>query len=259
VPSGSSGSPPETGSRSTSTPLTSAPIRRVAKERTRPGPSATPCTRCFASWPSSGTCLHAKRRRGKSGPSTGISSFVDESLRRIPHAAHIRARFDAGFYDSKLFAKLEGKSVTYLCGVPLTFRLTSIIRQISDARWSPCVDKDEGEVTEFGYLIGKDENQRFRRYVVKRIPVNVGEQMELETAGYHYWVLVTNDHTTDAVTLESERRHKGAGRVRDARAQGELRARRAAKARFHGQLGLAADRGHRAESDALVAAARIAR
>jgi hypothetical protein len=29
-----------------------------------------------------------------------------------------------------------------------------------------------------------------------------------ESAGYHHWVLVTNDHTTDAATLESEHRHK---------------------------------------------------
>jgi hypothetical protein len=48
----------------------------------------------------------------------------------------------------------------------------------------------------------------FRRFVVKRIPVGVGEQLEFDSAGYHHWVLVTNDHTTDAVTLESEHRHK---------------------------------------------------
>jgi len=67
-------------------------------------------------------------------------------------------------------------------------------------------DKDEGEVSEFGYRVHDDK--RFRRYVVKRIPVNIGEQMEIESAGYHHWVLVTNDHTTDAAVLESEHRHK---------------------------------------------------
>jgi len=153
-----------------------------------------------------GTCLHAKLRRGKAATSTGISSFVDECLRRIPRGVHIRARFDSGFYDSKLFAKLEARGVTFLCGARMTPRLTSVIRQIPDHCWVPCIDKDEGEVSEFGYLIVKDT--RFRRYVVKRIPVNVGEQMELETAGHHYWVLATNDHVTDAATLESEHRHK---------------------------------------------------
>ena len=153
-----------------------------------------------------GTCLHAKLRRGKSGPSTGISSFVDESLSRIPQATHIRARFDSGFYDSSLFAKLEGKGVTYLCGVPLVPRLTSVIREIRDTCWTPCLDKEEGEVAEFGYRMAHE--RIFRRYVVKRIPANVGEQMEIESAGYHHWVLVTNDHVTDAAALESEHRHK---------------------------------------------------
>jgi hypothetical protein len=84
--------------------------------------------------------------------------------------------------------------------------LTSVIRQIPDSCWAPCTDKAEGEVAEFGYRIAKDKV--FRRYVVKRIPVNVGEQLEIESAGYHHWVLVTNDHATDAVTLEAEHRHK---------------------------------------------------
>jgi len=96
--------------------------------------------------------------------------------------------------------------VTYLCGAVITPRLTSVIRQIPDACWAPCADKDEGEVAEFGYRIHKDKV--FRRYVLKRIPVNIGEQMEIESAGYHHWVLVTNDHVTDAATLESEHRHK---------------------------------------------------
>ncbi|MEA2533957.1 MAG: hypothetical protein QOJ93_1768 [Actinomycetota bacterium] len=48
----------------------------------------------------------------------------------------------------------------------------------------------------------------FRRYVVKRIPKNDGEQLDLESGAYNYWVLVTNDHTSGAPALESEHRHK---------------------------------------------------
>lgn len=152
------------------------------------------------------TCLHVRLRRGRSGPSSGIVPFVSECLKRVPSGVHVRARFDSGFYSKDLFAKLEAKGVTYLCGAMLTPRLTSVIRQIPDSSWVTCVDKDEGEVAEFGFVISGDNV--FRRYVVKRIPVNVGEQMEIETAGYHYWVLVSNDHVTDAATLESEHRHK---------------------------------------------------
>lgn len=152
------------------------------------------------------TCLHARLRRGRSGPSTGIVPFVSECLKRVPSGAHVRARFDSGFYSKDLFAWLEAKGVTFLCGAKLTPRLTSVIRQIPDSCWVPCVDKDEGEIAEFGFRISHDSV--FRRYVVKRIPVNIGEQMEIETGGHHHWVLVTNDHITDAATLESEHRHK---------------------------------------------------
>ncbi len=152
------------------------------------------------------TCLHAKLRRGKAHTSNGIAGFVDECLKRVPTGAEVRARFDSGFYSKDLFARLERMGMAYLCGAMLTPRLTSVIAQIPDGCWGPCVDKDEGEVAEFGFRISDDNV--FRRYVVKRIPVNVGEQLEIESGGYHYWVLVTNDHSTDAVTLESEHRHK---------------------------------------------------
>ena len=152
------------------------------------------------------TCLHAKLRRGKVHTSNGIAVFVHECLKRVPQGSIVRARFDSGFYSKDLFALLEKKGVTYLCGAMITPRLTSIFSQIPDACWAPCTDKDEGEVAEFGFCISHD--RVFRRYIVKRIPVNVGEQLEIETGGYHHWVLVTNDHATDAVELESEHRHK---------------------------------------------------
>lgn len=85
-------------------------------------------------------------------------------------------------------------------------RLVQVIRQIPDEDYAPCLDDKEGEVAEFGYRMAHDT--RFRRYVVKRIAISPGEQAELETAGYHYWVLVTNDHRTAAAALESEHRHK---------------------------------------------------
>ncbi|MCA1709272.1 MAG: IS1380 family transposase, partial [Actinobacteria bacterium] len=153
-----------------------------------------------------GTCLHAKLRRGQATTSRGIGSFALECLRRIPEGVGVRARFDSGFYSSELFADLEDRGVSYLCGVPLIPRLTSVIRQIPDTCWRPCVDKEDGEVAEFGSRMAHEKV--FRRYVVKRIAANVGEQMEIESAGYHHWVLVTNDHITDAATLESEHRHK---------------------------------------------------
>jgi hypothetical protein len=153
-----------------------------------------------------GTCLHAALRRGRANTSRGIVRFVEECLRRVPAEASVRARFDSGFYSKDLFAALERRGITYLVGVPHNPRLAQVIRQIPDEDYTPCLDDKEGEVAELGYRMANDD--RFRRYVVKRIPIDPGEQAELETAGYHYWVSVTNDHTAPAAVLESEHRHK---------------------------------------------------
>src|SRR6266540_2228905 len=92
------------------------------------------------------TCLHAKPRRGRAGSSTGIAPFVTECLRRVPAGVHVRARFDSAFYSSKLFADLERRGVTYICGVPFNPRLLQVIRGVPDADYAPCVDKEQGEV-----------------------------------------------------------------------------------------------------------------
>jgi hypothetical protein len=131
---------------------------------------------------------------------------VTETLRRVPAGMAVRARFDSGFYSGPLFDQLETAGVTYLCGAPLNPNVLECCRAIPDECFEPCLDKDTGEVAEFGYRLR--DGRRFRRYVVKRIPVPVGEQTTLETGGYHYWVLVTNDHLRSAPKLESEHRHK---------------------------------------------------
>jgi len=59
-----------------------------------------------------GICLHAKLRRGRVHTAKGLLPFVDECLRRIPGGVGIRARFDSGFYDGKLFEALERRGVT---------------------------------------------------------------------------------------------------------------------------------------------------
>lgn len=151
-------------------------------------------------------CLHLKLRRGRSNTAKGIDSFVDQSLRMVPHGAHVRARFDSGFFSDRLLAHLEKRKVTYLCGVPLNSRIKDQIGLIGEDSWSSCLDKDQGEVAEFGYRPASSKT--FRRYVVKRIERRPGEQLEIETGSYNYWVLVTNDHLATPATLESEHRHK---------------------------------------------------
>ncbi len=152
-----------------------------------------------------GAAVHARLRRGKAGASTGISTFVAEALRAVPDGVEVRARFDSGFYSGPLFAQLEDAGVTYLCGAPLAAPIVEAASQIAHEYWASCLDK-EGEAAEFGYRLR--DGGPFRRYIVKRIQIPPGTQASLWEGGYRYWVFVTNDHLTDAATLEAEHRQK---------------------------------------------------
>lgn len=187
-----------------STYIFSRSTRRQGVDRTYKRGYALHPLLCFDA--ESGAAVHARLRRGKAGASTGMKTFLTETLRRVPAGVAVRARLDAGFYSDALLTQMERAGVTYLCGVPLVPAILGSCAQIPDECWEPCLDKDHGEVAEFGYRM-RDRRQ-FRRYVVKRIPLEVGEQASLDTGGYHYWVFVTNDHERSPAELECEHRHK---------------------------------------------------
>jgi Transposase DDE domain group 1 len=151
-----------------------------------------------------GAAVHARLRRGRAGASTGISSFVNETLRAVPDAVRVRARFDSGFYSGPLFAQLEAAGVTYICGAPNSAQLVQAATEIADQYWVSSPDR-EGQVAEFGYRM---RTGGFRRYVVKRIEIPPGRQASLWEGGYRYWIFVTNDHVTDPASLEAQHRQK---------------------------------------------------
>jgi hypothetical protein len=187
-----------------STYLFSRSKRRQGVDRTYKKGYALHPLLCFDA--ESGAAVHARLRRGKAGASTGIKTFLVETLRRVPTGVRVRARFDAGFYGGALLAQMEAVDVTYLCAVPFNPRIIEACRSVDDEFWTACVDKDEGEVAEFGYRLR--DGKTFRRYIVKRIEIAPGEQATLEEGGFRYWVFVTNDHQRTAVELESEHRRK---------------------------------------------------
>lgn len=159
---------------------------------------------CFDA--ASGAAVHARLRRGKAGASTGMESFLRETLRRIPDGVARRARLDSGFYGERLFGQMDAAGVTFICGVPLNTAIVARIAQIPEEAWGPCRDDKTGEVAEFSYRIR--DATRARRYIVKRIARRPGEQLELEAGAFRYWCSVTNDLAAPAAVIESEHRHK---------------------------------------------------
>ena len=128
-------------------------------------------------------------------------------------ASRCAARFDSGFYSGRaLFGDLKRSAVTYLCGVPMNRSLVlGVIRQIPlmNAPILACLDKDEGEIAEFGYRM-RDALSGLSPLCreTDRRSSSPGEQASFETGIYRYWVFVTNDHERSVAELESEHRHK---------------------------------------------------
>lgn len=187
-----------------STYLFSRSTRRQGVDRTYKKGYALHPLLCFDA--ASGAAVHARLRRGKAGASTGMRSFLVETLRRVPDGVTVRARMDSGFYGGPLLGQMERAEVTYLCGVPFNPRIIEAIRAIGEEFWSSCLDDKIGEVAEFGYRLR--DGKVFRRYIVKRIAIEPGEQATLDGGMFRYWVFVTNDHDATAETLESEHRRK---------------------------------------------------
>ena len=187
-----------------STYLFSRSKRRQGVDRTYKKGYALHPLLCFDA--ASGAAVHARLRRGRAGPSTGMKTFLAETLRRVPAGVAVGARLDSGFYGGPLLAQMEAAAVTYTCSTPLVPAILSACTALGEECWQPCVDKEEGEVAEFGYRMR--EARRFRRYIVKRIAIEPGEQASLETGAWRYWVFVTNDHDRSAADLESHHRHK---------------------------------------------------
>lgn len=159
---------------------------------------------CFVS--ETGEWLHAKLRNGHAAPSTGALRFLGECLRRLPAGARLFLRADEGFFGQDFLAGLEGKGMTYTVGAPLIASVRQRIAEIAQEAWQPSSYRQGSEVASF--LWRPKTWKRERRFVVRRDPLERGEQLSLESAEWHYWALVTNDRERSADELESWHRDK---------------------------------------------------
>ncbi len=159
---------------------------------------------CFVG--ETGEWLHAKLRNGHAAASTGATRFVDECLRRLPARARLFLRADEGFFGQDFLAELERRQITYAVGAPLIASIRSRISEIAEADWQPSCYRDGSWVVSFGWQPKTWKKER--RFVVRRDPVEMGEQLTLEGREWHYWAIVTNDEERSADELERWHRAK---------------------------------------------------
>jgi hypothetical protein len=159
---------------------------------------------CFVG--ETGEWLHARLRNGHAAASTGAKRFLVECLDRVPAKTQLFLRADEGFWGQDFFAALERRQITYAVGAPLIASVKARIATIPASDWRPSSYRAGSEVASFTW---KPKTwQRERRFVVRRDPVEQGEQLSLDGGEYHYWALVSNDQERSADELERWHRAK---------------------------------------------------
>lgn len=159
---------------------------------------------CFVA--ESGEWLHAQLRSGRAHSSKGATRFLSACLRRLPDGVRVFLRADEGFYGKGFLAELERRAITYTVGAMLNRALRERIAQVPEGDWQPASYREGSEVVSFSWKPKTWEQAR--RFIVRRDPLEPGEQLSLEGQAWHYWALVTNDGERSADALESWQRGK---------------------------------------------------
>ena len=240
-----------------STYVFSRSTRRQGVDRTYKRGYALHPMLCFEA--SSGVAIHARLRRGKAGPSSGIGTFVRETLRRVTRGSD-RAQ------PARLWVLLGRALRTARAGRRhLSLRRPDDPGAARDRHEDcrPAAGLRASTRTKARWpssAIGcATSGARFRRYIVKRIALDEGQQLSFDGGAYRYWIFVTNDHERQCRRPRVRTPAQGRRRVGHARTQVELRTARLPQARVHGQLGLAAPRLPRPQLVLLDPAARTPR
>ena len=157
----------------------------------------------LASRAETGEVLHLRLRKGSANTQRGILRFTDELIARVARAGASGVklfRADSGFWNSKVFARLEQAGWTYSIGVRMTTPVRDLVEQIGEEAWKPIADyPDTGEAQ-----IAETTLQG-RRLIVRRVRT-LGVQGELFPDWKHF-PFATNRSEEIAIVEAEHRQH----------------------------------------------------
>jgi hypothetical protein len=144
--------------------------------------------------------LHIRLRKGSANTQKGIGRFCDELIARVDRAGATGVkllRADSGFWNTKVFERLERAGWQYSIGVRMIRTVRAAVEAIAEDAWQRIDYPDEGEAQIAETVYGD------RRLIVRRTRL-VGAQAELWPDWRHF-AFITN--RTDAIELvEAEHR-----------------------------------------------------
>ena len=150
-----------------------------------------------------GEVLHLRLRKGSANTQRGIVRFSDELIARVARAGATGVklfRADSGFWNGKVFARLEQAGWSYSIGVRMTKTVRELVAQIPEMAWTTIddyPDTGEAQIAETA-LDG-------RRLIVRRVRT-LGIQAELFATWQHF-PFATNRSEEIAIVEAEHRQH----------------------------------------------------
>ena len=150
-----------------------------------------------------GEVLHVRLRKGSANTQRGILRFTAELIARVDRAGASGMklmRADSGFWNTKVFTKLEQAGWTYSIGIRMAKHVRAAIEQIDELAWTTITDyPDSGEAQIAETMLGD------RRLIVRRTRL-VGAQAELFPDWRHF-AFLTNRTEAIAIVEAEHRQH----------------------------------------------------
>jgi hypothetical protein len=145
--------------------------------------------------------LHIRLRKGSANTQKGIMRFTDELIARVTRAGATGVkllRADSGFWNTKVFERLERAGWQYSIGVRMIKTVRAAFEAIPEDAWAKIADyPDDGEAQIAETVYGG------RRLIVRRTRL-VGAQAELWPDWRHFCFLTNRDE--DIALVEAEHR-----------------------------------------------------
>jgi hypothetical protein len=144
--------------------------------------------------------LHIRLRKGSANTQKGIKRFCDELIARVDRAGATGVkllRADSGFWNRKVFERLEQAGWQYSIGVRMIKSVRAAVEAIDEDAWHSIDYPDDGEAQIAETVYGE------RRLIVRRTRL-LGAQAELWPDWRHFCV-ITN-RTDELAIVEAEHR-----------------------------------------------------
>ena len=144
--------------------------------------------------------LHIRLRKGSANTQKGIKRFCDELIARVERAGATGVkllRADSGFWNTKVFERLEQAGWQYSIGVRMIKTVRAAVEAIDEDAWQPIDYPDEGEAQIAETVYGK------RRLIARRTRL-LGAQAE-PWPDWRHFCLISN-RVEEITLVEAEHR-----------------------------------------------------